>query len=71
MNDKQQNFYLYVRDSIRNGDFMNAELSYILLYVFEIINLPHRIPPETGVRLLSDIWLNYRNRHPRLDVFLC
>lgn len=71
MNDKQQNFYLYVRDSIRNGDFMDAEISYLLLYVFEIINLPHRIPPETGVRLLSDIWLNYRDRHPRLDIFLC
>jgi len=71
MNDRQQAFYLYVRDSVRNGNFIDAELSYILLYVFEIINLPHLIPPETGVRLLSDIWLNYRDRHPRLDVFLC
>lgn len=71
MNDKQQNFYLHVRDSIRRGEFIEAELSYLLLYVFEIINLPHKIPPETGVRLLSDIWLNYRDSHPRLDVFLC
>ncbi len=71
MNDKQQNFYLYVRDSIRNGQYISADLSYLLLYIFEIINLPHLIPPEEGVRLLSDIWLNYRDRHPRLDVFLC
>ncbi len=71
MNDKQQKYYLFIRDSIRKGEYIDAELSYLLLYVFEIINLPHKIPPENGVRLLSDIWLNYRDRHPRLDVFLC
>lgn len=71
MNDRQQNFYLYVRDSIRNGQYIPAEMSYILLYIYEIINLPNLIPPEEGAKLLADIWLNYRETYPRIDVFLC
>lgn len=71
MNDKQQNFYLYVRECIRNGEYIAADMSYILLYIYEIINIPHLIPPEEGVRLLASIWLNYREVYPRIDVFLC
>ncbi|MBE6598528.1 MAG: hypothetical protein E7638_03690 [Ruminococcaceae bacterium] len=70
MNDKQQQFYLYVRDSIRQGTYIRADLSYILLYIYEIINLPNLIPPEKGASLLADIWLHYREWYPRIDVFL-
>lgn len=71
MNDKQQNFYLYVRECIRNEKFIEADMSYLLLYIYEIINIPHLIPPAEGVKLLASIWLHYREAYPRLDVFLC
>ncbi len=71
MNERQQNYYLYVRDSIREGRHPKADLPYILLYIYEIINLPHLIPPAEGVERLADIWLNYRDRLPTLDIFLC
>lgn len=71
MDERQQSFYLYVRECLRNGTYIEADLSYILLYIYEIINLPHKIPPERGSALLAFLWLHYRKSYPRLDVFLC
>ena len=71
MNLAQITFYKAVRESILRGEYPECDLSYVLLYVYEIINLPDVIPPDEGVRLLSKIWLGYRKMHPRLDSYLC
>jgi len=71
MNLSQITFYKAVRESIIHGEYPECDLSYVLLYIYEIINLPDMIPAEEGVRLLSGIWLGYRKMHPRLDSYLC
>ncbi len=71
MNLAQLEFYKKLRESIKEGEFPAADLAYVLLYIYEIINLPDLISPTEGVELLAKIWLGYRHMHPRLDGYLC
>lgn len=64
---KQLEFYFYFRTSIRNGQPIKADYSYILLFIYEIINIPDILPPEKGLELLCLIWRSYRKSHPKLD----
>lgn len=67
----QRAWYFFWRDCVRRGEMPKCDMSYILLLVYEIINLPDRIPPQEGLELLCRIWLSYRKDYPRLDRYLC
>ncbi len=72
MSRNQLSYYLAFRDSVRSDSypaFTGAGTAYILLYAYEIINLPNEIPPETGMRLLCGMWHHYRESDPRIDTF--
>lgn len=70
MNAAQSAYYLYFRECVRSGNPVRADLSYVLLYVYEIINLYDVIPPERGLSLLLDIWLFYKDQHKPLNKYL-
>jgi len=71
MDSHQLAFYLWFRDNARISNYLEADFAYILLYIFEILNLPDCILPEEGIRLLCHLWQHYRKLYPRLDVYLC
>lgn len=66
----QRAYYLYWRSEVRQGRYIKSDYSYIYLYIYEILNLPDKIPPESGIKLLCDIWRAYRKQLPRLDTNL-
>jgi hypothetical protein len=70
LNDRQLAYYLWFRGEIRNGRYPSVEYSYILLLIYETINLSDKLPRERSVDLLANLWLNYREDYPRLDVQL-
>lgn len=71
LNHGQLQFYFWFRENARAGTYLDTvDLPYILLYIYEIINLPHRIPAEGGAAQLAGLWLFYRGRHPELDRYL-
>ena len=70
MSIRQREWYFYWRDCVRNKKYIPTDSSYILLYIYEIINLPHIIPAEKGLELMCDIWENYRKSYTKLDKFL-
>lgn len=70
MNNRQLGYYLWFRDQTKTGVYPAVDLAYILLYVFEILNLPHRIPPAEGMEILCRLWRHYRQAYPRLDSYL-
>ncbi len=70
LNDKQLCFYLWFRSEVREGRYPSVDYSYILLLIYETINLSDKVPAQHSVALLSALWLNYRNEYPRLDVQL-
>lgn len=71
MNLRQIEYYGFIRESVKKGQFPPCDLSYVLLYIYEIINLPGVIPAPEGAELLASIWCGYRKMHPRLDGYLC
>ena len=70
MSIRQREWYFYWRDCVRNKKYIQTDSSYILLYIYEIINLPHIISAEKGLQLICDIWENYRKSYTKLDKFL-
>ena len=67
----QMRWYLWFRERVRHGEYPDdVDFPYILLLIYEIINLPHKLPPEKGAEQLSGIWLAYRKLHPELDKYL-
>lgn len=67
LNAAQLAYYLYFRDEANAGRYLDAGQSYVLLYLFEIINLPDLIPPKIGVLRIARIWAAYRKKMPMLD----
>ncbi len=67
----QLKWYLFWREKARRGEYLRADYSYILLYIYEIINCPELLDPAEGVRQLCGIWLAYRSFYPRIDSYLC
>ena len=65
----QKSYYLYWRHELRQGRFIRTDYSYLYLLVYEIINLPDRIEPEKGVKLLCHLWREYRKALPRIDMY--
>lgn len=65
-----RSWYLWWRSNARRGIWLETEYSYILLYVYEIINLPDKILPPDGVKLLCAVWKAYREKYTKLDSFM-
>lgn len=63
-------YYLYFRDCVNRGEYPRADESYFYLYVYEIINLPDKIPPVEGVLRLARVWGAYRGAFPRVDKYM-
>ncbi len=70
LNDRQLAYYLWFRSEVRAGRYPSVDYSYILLLVYETINLSDKLPRERSIDLLAALWLNYREEYPRLDVQL-
>lgn len=73
LNRRQEAWYLWWREQVRNGNFPDTDYAYILLYIFELINLPppNREAAQTTARRLAAVWMAYRRRAPQLDHYMC
>jgi len=69
MTAAQLKYYLYWRDLVRHGEYPPVDCSYVLLYLYEIINLPKLIPAPVGAKLIALVWAAYRGAYPYLDKY--
>ncbi len=63
----QKSYYFFWRSEVKTGRYPKTDYSYITLFVFEILNLSDKIPPLEGIRLLIELWKNYRRDFARAD----
>ena len=70
MNSAQLSYYLYWRKKLREGETVRTDMSYVLLCLYEIINLPDLIPAEEGVTLMCRLWNGYGEAIPRLGKYI-
>jgi hypothetical protein len=68
MSREQKNYYFYLRSEIRKGNYsLKSDVSYLYLYVYEILNLPEKIPAKEGIVLLCELWRCYRKQIGAID----
>ncbi len=70
MTGKQIDYYIFFRTQMRKGNCVDADLSYILLYCYEIINLGDSMNVEKGLSQLCFLWNSYKARFPYLNKHL-
>lgn len=70
MSVEQQQWYFYWRNQVRGNNLLPTHLSYIFVYVYELINLVGVSSPYDAFFRLDHIWRFYRQAHPKLDNYL-
>ncbi len=73
MNRRQLDWYLVWRDHVRHGNYPNTDYAYVLLYMFELMNLPVEDAAQAVGRrdLMARTWIAYRGVHRQLDHYMC
>lgn len=70
MNAAQSDYYFWLRTCVRNGTYPMSDISYILLLIYETINLCGSSDCVRDSELLGRIWSAYRSVYPILDKYL-
>ena len=73
LSPRAEAWYLFWREYVRQGQYPDTDYAYILLYLFELINLPVGTPAEGRTRrdAMAKVWMAYRKAHPQLDHYMC
>ncbi len=72
MNRRQVAWYIWWRERVRHGNYPDTDYAYVLLYIFELINLPAD-EDQARIRrdLLASVWMAYRYTYRQLDHYMC
>lgn len=70
MSGAQQRWYFYWRTLLRRGEYRDTSLSYIFVYLFELLNQVGTASPEEGLGRMLKVWRAYRGSHKELDRYL-
>ena len=70
MTQEQARWYFFWRDRARRGEYLDSDYTYILLYVFEIINSGALMSADEGIKQLCLVWKNYHSTYPQLNKYL-
>ena len=65
----QRSYYFYWRSSFLSSKYIKSDYSYLYLFVYEVLNLPEKYPPESALKLLCRLWREYRSVLPRIDAY--
>ncbi|MCM3782142.1 TerB N-terminal domain-containing protein [Neobacillus mesonae] len=70
MSSEQYKWYFYWRSEVRSGNYPDTDLSYLFVYVYELINGIGWGNPSEGYDLMNRTWQAYRKKHPKLDTYM-
>lgn len=70
MEKAQRDWYFYWRSQVRQENYIDTDLSYIFVYIYELLSGFGWKTPQDGLTKLSAIWLEYRERFPKLDNYM-
>ncbi|NMO97153.1 TerB N-terminal domain-containing protein [Paenibacillus lemnae] len=66
----QESWYFYWREEVRSGRYPDTDLSYLFVYIYELIHGIGWSAPEQGRQLMQRIWSAYRDRYRKLDSYM-
>lgn len=70
LDKKQRKWYFYWREQALKGNYLDVDLSYIFIFVYELINYSFNINAAFNVSMLVRLNEAYIERHPKLKKYL-
>ncbi|MEO2259365.1 TerB N-terminal domain-containing protein [Paenibacillus amylolyticus] len=70
MNEAQRKWYMFWRKEVRQGRYPDTDLSYLFVHIYELINGIGWQNPQDGYDQLKQLWVNYRERLPQLNIYM-
>lgn len=70
MDQYRKNFYFYWRNEATKGNFIDTELSYIFLFIYELINYGYNNQASFNASMMDKIYEHYVYRYPKLKNYL-
>jgi hypothetical protein len=70
LNEGQKKWYFYWRERVLNGEYPNTDLSYIILFTYELINYTFNDSAAFNVSMMERLYENYREREPKAGNYL-
>lgn len=70
MNPQQLAWYFRWRYQIRNNNYPPIDLSYIFVYVYELLCLVEVADYRLAAQAIKTLWLQYRSVYPEVDKYL-
>ncbi len=70
LSKQRLSWYLYWRSLCRRREYVQTDLSYIMLYVYELLNFDNPKHPDRIIEELCFLWRAYRTEHAQLDRYL-
>lgn len=63
MNKEQKNWYFYWREQVVNGIYPETDLSYIYVFVYELINYSFNSNAAFNLSMMSRLYEAYKSKH--------
>ena len=70
LDEKQKKWYFYWRHQTLKGNYLNTDLSYVILFVYELINYTFNQNAAFNVSMMVRLQQAYKERIPNLDRYL-
>lgn len=70
MNRAQLAYYLWWRENVRRGKYIDTDYSYVLLYIYELINLSELLDRNRCLDQLCGIWIAYGEKYQFIGKYL-
>ncbi|MCJ8014933.1 TerB N-terminal domain-containing protein [Paenibacillus sp. KQZ6P-2] len=70
MNEAQRSWYFYWRSEVHTGQYLFTDLSYIFVYLYELIHGVGWETPSQGYDLMMQLWDAYGKRYPKLNGYM-
>ncbi|WP_454191437.1 TerB N-terminal domain-containing protein [Paenibacillus sp. Marseille-Q7038] len=70
MSSAQKKWYFYWRKEVKQGRYPDTDLSYLFLYIYELIHGVGWTAPEEGLALLDEVWFGYGEREKKIDTYM-
>lgn len=64
MNKEQKNWYFYWREQVINGHYPETDLSYIYVFVYELINYSFNPNAAFNLSMMDRLYKAYKDQHP-------
>lgn len=70
LDDKQKKWYFYWRESVLKGNYIDTDLSYIILFVYELLNYSFNDNAAFNISMLERLYYAYLDRYTKLERYI-